>query len=100
MFGAGLATATLPYAACGQPSFVEGAVIRTILRDYAPGELGGGATLSTPGFWTVWTACNGYQPRFHSGRCGRAGGYSQGHDRGGGGLHRKLRPLPQSGRPG
>ena len=28
-----------------QPSFAEGAVIRTILRDYAPGELGGGATL-------------------------------------------------------
>jgi hypothetical protein len=45
MFGAGLATATLPYAACAQPSFVEGAVIRTILRDYAPGELSGGATL-------------------------------------------------------
>jgi hypothetical protein len=45
MLGAGLATAALPYAACGQPSFVEGAVIRTILRDYAPGELGGGATL-------------------------------------------------------
>jgi hypothetical protein len=35
----------LPYAARAQPSFVEGAVIRTILRDYAPGELGGGATL-------------------------------------------------------
>ena len=23
------------------------------------------------GFWTVWTACNGYQPRFHGGRCGQ-----------------------------
>ena len=45
MLGAGLATATLPRAACSQPSFVEGAVIRTILRDYAPGEIGGGATL-------------------------------------------------------
>ena len=29
---------------------------------------------TTAGFWTVWTACNGYQPRFHGGRCGRAGG--------------------------
>ena len=43
--GAGLATAALPHVACAQPSFVEGAVIRTILRDYTPGELGGGATL-------------------------------------------------------
>jgi hypothetical protein len=47
MFGAGLAAAALPYAARAQPSFVEGAVIRTILRDYAPGELGGGAAYST-----------------------------------------------------
>jgi hypothetical protein len=45
MFGAGLAAAALPCAVRAQPSFVEGAVIRTILRDYAPGELGGGATL-------------------------------------------------------
>jgi hypothetical protein len=45
MLGAGLATAALPYVACAQPSFGEGTVIRTILRDYAPGELGGGATL-------------------------------------------------------
>jgi predicted metal-dependent phosphotriesterase family hydrolase len=45
MLGAGLATAALPYVACAQPSFGEGAVIRTILRDYAPGELSGGATL-------------------------------------------------------
>src|ERR1700730_15715407 len=37
MFGAGLATAALPYAACAQPSFAEGAVIRTILRDYRAG---------------------------------------------------------------
>jgi len=44
MLGAGLATAALPYVACAQ-SFGEGAVIRTILRDYTPGELGGGATL-------------------------------------------------------
>jgi predicted metal-dependent phosphotriesterase family hydrolase len=45
MLGGGLATAALPYAACAQPAFMEGAVIRTILRDYAPGDLGGGATL-------------------------------------------------------
>src|SRR6516162_8822724 len=45
MLGAGLATAALPYVACAQPSFGEGAVVRTILKDYAPGELGGGASL-------------------------------------------------------
>jgi phosphotriesterase-related protein len=45
MVGSGIAAATLPRVASAAPSFPEGAVIRTILRDYQPEELGGGATL-------------------------------------------------------
>src|SRR2546428_8848854 len=45
MLGIAAAAAALPRAASAEPSFPEGAVIRTILRDYAPGELGAGATL-------------------------------------------------------
>jgi phosphotriesterase-related protein len=46
MLGMGVAAAALPGAAsAAEPSFPQGAVIRTVLRDYAPAELGGGATL-------------------------------------------------------
>jgi predicted metal-dependent phosphotriesterase family hydrolase len=45
MLGMGVAAAALPRIASAQPSFPEGAVIRTILKDYPPEELGGGATL-------------------------------------------------------
>ena len=45
MLGMGAAAAALPGAASAEPSFPEGAVIRTILKDYPPEELGGGATL-------------------------------------------------------
>src|SRR5215475_2041569 len=45
MLGMGAAAAALPHAASAEPSFPEGAIIRTILKDYPPGELGGGATL-------------------------------------------------------
>jgi predicted metal-dependent phosphotriesterase family hydrolase len=41
----GVAAMTLPRIAAAQPSFPEGAVVRTILKDYRPEELGGGATL-------------------------------------------------------
>src|SRR5713101_8345731 len=44
MLGMG-AAAALPRAASAEPSFPEGAVIRTILKDYPPEELRGGATL-------------------------------------------------------
>jgi phosphotriesterase-related protein len=43
MLGAGAASAALP--ATAQPEFPKGAVIRTILKDYDPRELAGGATL-------------------------------------------------------
>jgi phosphotriesterase-related protein len=45
VLGVGLAAAALPRAVSAEPSFPEGAVIRTILKDYSPEELGGGATL-------------------------------------------------------
>jgi predicted metal-dependent phosphotriesterase family hydrolase len=45
MLAMGTAAAALPRGASAAPSFPEGAVIRTILKDYPPEELGGGATL-------------------------------------------------------
>jgi phosphotriesterase-related protein len=45
MVGMGAVAAALPRAVSAEPSFPEGAVIRTILKDYPPQELGGGATL-------------------------------------------------------
>lgn len=46
-FGTGAAAAALPAAAWGQqpPAFPKGAVIRTVLKDYAPEDLAGSATL-------------------------------------------------------
>src|SRR3954467_5012880 len=44
--GLGAVAATLPgIATAAAPVFPKGAVIRTILKDYAPEELAGGATL-------------------------------------------------------
>jgi phosphotriesterase-related protein len=46
VLGIGAATAALPRSVFGQePTFPKGAVIRTVLRDYAPEDLAGGATL-------------------------------------------------------
>jgi phosphotriesterase-related protein len=45
MLGMAVAASALPRVASAQPAFPEGAVIRTILKDYPPQELGGGATL-------------------------------------------------------
>jgi phosphotriesterase-related protein len=52
LLGASAAAAALPTAAFAQasqaatsPAFPKGAIIRTVLRDYAPDELAGGATL-------------------------------------------------------
>jgi phosphotriesterase-related protein len=56
MLGTGAAVASLPHVVSAEPSFPDGAVIRTVLKDYPPGELGGGATLfhehmsQAPGF--------------------------------------------------
>jgi hypothetical protein len=45
MLGAGAAAAALPSIAGAQPAFEKGAVIRTLLKDYNPADLAGGATL-------------------------------------------------------
>src|SRR5499427_1959873 len=48
ILGAGAAAAALPEFAAAQaasPTFPKGAIIRTLLKDYAPEELAGGATL-------------------------------------------------------
>lgn len=60
MLGAGTVAAVLPRAASAAPTFPPGAVIRTILKDYAPADLGDGATLFhehlslEPGFLPRW----------------------------------------------
>ena len=43
--GMSVAAATMLPVASAQPAFPEGVVIRTVLKDYRPEELGGGATL-------------------------------------------------------
>jgi phosphotriesterase-related protein len=62
MLGLGAVAAALPeFASAATPTFPRGAVIRTILKDYAPEELGGGATLFhehmsfASDFMTRWT---------------------------------------------
>jgi phosphotriesterase-related protein len=45
LIGIGAAAAALPRPVAAAPTFAKGAVIRTILKDYDPQELGGGATL-------------------------------------------------------
>jgi phosphotriesterase-related protein len=75
MLGLGAAAAAWPSPAASAPTFPNGAVIRTVLKDYSPDELGGGATLFhehlsfAPDFMTRWTryaaetrAANGLPP--------------------------------------
>jgi phosphotriesterase-related protein len=46
LLGLSAATAALPrFASADAPTFPKGAIIRTVLKDYAPEELAGGATL-------------------------------------------------------
>ena len=61
LLGMGAAAAALPRFASAAPTFPKGAIIRTILKDYAPEELAGGATLFhehmsfADDFMTRWT---------------------------------------------
>jgi phosphotriesterase-related protein len=61
LLGAGAAAMVLPEFAAGQVTFPRGAVIRTILKDYAPEEFAGTATLFhehmsfADNFMTRWT---------------------------------------------
>ena len=96
MLGLGAVAAALPeFAAAATPTFPRGAVIRTILKDYAPEELGGGATLFhehmsfASDFMTRWTgyaaetrAING--PPAPAGAGGGRGGGAAGAAGGGG----------------
>ena len=45
LLGMGAAAAVLPEIASAAPTFPKGAIIRTILKDVAPEDLAGGATL-------------------------------------------------------
>ncbi len=97
MLGLGAAAAALPeFASAATPSFPRGAVIRTILKDFAPDELGGGATLFhehmsfASDFMTRWTgyaadtrAINSPPPAA-GGRGGGAAGAGGGAGRAGG----------------
>ena len=62
ILGMGAAAAALPeFVSAAAPTFPKGAVIRTILKDYAPEDLAGGATLFhehmsfADNFMTRWT---------------------------------------------
>jgi phosphotriesterase-related protein len=86
--GFGAAAAALPRAATAQEvTFPKGAIIRTLLKDYAPEELAGGATLFhehmqlAPDFNARFAAAtaaaraaNGLPPLPARGGAGRAGG--------------------------
>src|SRR5262245_43895188 len=92
LLGMGAVAAALPdFAAAAAPTFPRGAIIRTILKDYAPDELGGGATLFhehmsfASDFMTRWTgyaaetrAVNGPPPAAGGGAAGGRGGGAAG----------------------
>jgi len=87
MLGMGAVASALPeFASAATPTFPRGAIIRTILKDYAPEQLAGGATLFhehmsfASDFMTRWTgyaadtrAINGPPPAA-AGAGGRGGG--------------------------
>jgi phosphotriesterase-related protein len=90
--GLGAIAAALPEcASAATPTFPKGAVIRTILKDYAPDDLAGSATLFhehlsfADDFMTRWAgyaaatrAANGAPPTAAGGGAGRAGGGERG----------------------
>jgi phosphotriesterase-related protein len=105
LLGMSAAAAALPSGAFAQaPTFPKGAVIRTILKDYAPEELAGGATLFhehmslAPDFMARFTAAtaatravNGPPAGARAGGAGRGGGATPGGGgvtQGGGGAGR------------
>ncbi len=98
LLGVGAAAAMLPRITwAAEPTFPPGAVIRTLLRDYAPGELAGAATLFhehmsfPPDFLPRWNrfaaetrAADGLAPPGgRSGAAGRAGAGRAGAGRAG-----------------
>jgi len=101
ILGMGAVAAALPeFVSAAAPAFPRGAIIRTILKDYPPEELAGGATLFhehmsfASDFMTRWTgyaaetrALNGPPPAAGGGggRAGGAAGGAGGGGRAGGG---------------
>ena len=101
ILGMGAVAAALPeFVSAAAPAFPRGAIIRTILKDYPPEELAGGATLFhehmsfASDFMTRWTgyaaetrALNGPPPAAGGGggRTGGAAGGAGGGGRAGGG---------------
>lgn len=101
ILGMGAVAAALPeFVSAAAPAFPRGAIIRTILKDYPPEELAGGATLFhehmsfASDFMTRWTgyaaetrALNGPAPAAGGGggRTGGAAGGAGGGGRAGGG---------------
>jgi len=87
LLGLGVAAAAFPRTvAAAPPTFPKGAIIRTILKDYDPQELGGGATLFhehmslAPDFLTRWgryaaetAVASGDAPAGGRGGAGRGG---------------------------
>jgi len=98
LLGMGAAAAALPDITLAAPTFPKGAVIRTVLKDYAPEEITGGATLFhehmsfADNFMTRWTqysaetraANNAPAPGTAPAAGGRAGGTGAGGNAGGG----------------
>lgn len=62
LLGLGAAAASMPRIVSAAATFPTGAIIRTVLKDYAPDDLGAGATLFhehlsfAPDFMTRWTS--------------------------------------------
>src|SRR5258705_7230048 len=81
LMGAGALASTLPVGAFAAPTFPKGAVIRTVLKDYAPEELAGAATLFhehmsfASDFMTRW---NGYAAETRAATVGRGAGAGAG----------------------
>jgi len=94
VLGIGAAAAAVPRGVFAQePTFAKGAIIRTVLKDYAPEELAGGATLFhehmqlAPDFNARFAAAtaaaraaNGLPPLPGRGGAGRGGGAPAGPD--------------------
>ena len=92
MLGLGAVAAALPeFAAAATPTFPKGAVIRTILKDYAPEELSGGATLFhehmsfASDFMTRWTGYAAETRAINSPPAGAGAAGGRGGAGGGGG---------------
>ena len=104
LLGMGAAAAALPRFASAAPTFPKGAIIRTILKDYAPEELAGGATLFhehmsfADDFMTRWTGYAADSRRENALPGAQAPGAGQAGGRGGGAVAPPAPPSTPSGK--